>query len=312
MKIKLLLFSTLLLFSMAAYSQCDTTDTRFNELVKRYEAKYREMQPDTTKQDGPWSKTGLLSWAGDIDIRMVDKTISYDLVGVTMKNRKLSFNTPQVTMKEKKMSFTIVETVMETKTVGWKPEFRGPRVTMKPIKIDVPVVREKKVTMSTKIPEFKYATTSFITKVPEFKKERKSISLKLPQITIVTASSQAKALEHEAEKTQAAFETVSEQQKQEMVNLLTSTFECHKSNLFNQRQSVEAEFAAAISELDNSIRNVETQGLDPHNLKNEDGTTVNLIAVRNEVLAKEAETLKVFDTALEEILKREKEVIESV
>lgn len=298
--------------TMTAFSQCDTTNAAFKAIVSKYETIYREIEPDTTK--GPWTKNPEIGWAGDIDIKMVNKKISYDLVSVTMKNKKISFNTPQVTMRQKKMSFKIVETIMENKTVGYKPEFKccPPKTKMTPIITKVPVVRTVTKTFSTDIPEFKYQTTGFITKIPEFKNDRKEIILKLPEVTVITASSYARTQEEEANKLKEKYETLTSEQKKEITNAVISTFECQKNSVIEQRTGVLSEFNNAISEVDKSIENIKSNGADPTNLTSEDGSKINLVQIKNDLLVQLDQALNAFDDALKQLIEKEKEVVESL
>lgn len=296
------------------FAQCDTTNSAFNGIVKKYEQIYREIEPDTTK--GPWTKNPEIGWAGDIDIRMVNKNISYDLVSITMKNKKISFNTPQATMKQKKIVFKSVETTMENKTIGYKPEitcnWKGCKTKMTPIITKVPVARTVTKTISTDIPEFKYTATNIVTKIPEFKKDRKEIILKLPEVTITTASTYARTQKEEADKLKDKYETISNEQQKEMILAVISTFDCQESEILTQRTSVSGEFENAILEIDKSINNLKSNGLDPANLTSDDGSKVNLIQLRQEILLQYEQALTQFDDALKQILEKEKEVIQSM
>lgn len=295
-------------------AQCDTSNTAFNTIISKYEKLYRDIEPDTTK--GPWSRNVEVGWAGDIDIRMVNKKIAYDLVSVTMKNKKISFNTPQATMRQKKIIFKSIETTMENKTVGYNPVItcRGLRckTEMKPIITKVPVTRTVTKTISTDIPEFKYSTTSFTTKIPEFKRDRKEIILKLPEVTVITASSHARTQKEEAEKLKEQYETISVEQKKEMILAVVSTFDCQKNEILMQRAEVSKEFNTAISELDRSIENLKTNGLDPTNVSTEDGSKVNLVQLKSDIILQYEQALNQFDDALKQLLDKEKEVIESM
>lgn len=296
----------------SAIAQCDTTNSAFKTIVAKYEQIYRDIEPDTTK--GPWTKNPEIGWAGDINIKMVNKTISFDLISVAMKNRKISFNTPQVTMRHKKMSFKFVETTMENKTIGYKPEFRccPPKTKMTAIITKIPVVRTVTKTFSMDIPEFKYETTGFITKVPEFKSTRKEIVLKLPEVTVITASSYAKAQKEEADKLKDKYETLTGEQKKEITNAVITTFECQKNSISEQRATVSSDFNNALSELDKSIENVKSNGADPTSLLNEDGSKINLVQLKSDLLAQLDQALKTFDDAFAQLIEKEKEVVESM
>jgi len=312
MKIITLLLALLIANQSKILAQCDTTNTAFKSIVAKYEKIYKDISPDTTK--GPWSKTPEVGWAGDIDIRMVNKKISFDLISVTMKNRKISFNSPQITMRQKKMSFKSVETTMENRTIGYKPEFRccPPKTKMTPIITKVPVVRTVTKSFSTDIPEFKYQTTGFVIKMPEFKNTRKDISLKLPQVTVITASSYARTQEEEANKLKDKYENLTIEQKKEITDAVISTFECQKNSLTEQRTNVTSEFNNAIIEIDKSIVNVESNGADPTNLVIEDGSRIDLVKLKNDLYGQLDQALKTFDEALKQLIEREKEVVESL
>jgi hypothetical protein len=314
MKTLLLTFLISLLYCNVIIAQCDTSNAAFNAIITKYEKLYREIEPDTTK--GPWSRNMEVGWAGDIDIRMQNKKIGYDLVSVTMKHKKISFNTPQATMRQKKLVFKSIETTMENKTVGYNPVItcRGLscKTEMKPIITKVPVVKTVTKTVSTDIPEFKYSATSFTTKVPEFRSDRKEIILKLPEVTVITASSHARAQKEEAEKLKEKYETISVEQKKEMISVVIATFDCQKNEILIQRTEVSNEFNAAISELDKSIENLTANGLDPASLTTDDGTKVNLVQLKNDILLQYQQVLSQFDDALKQLLDKEKEVIESM
>lgn len=309
---KHLLIAFMAILTIDTFAQCDTTNAVYNSIISKYEQLYKEIEPDTTK--GPWSKSPEIGWAGEIDVRMVNKKIIYDLVAVTMRNKKISFNTPQVTMRQKKMSFSFVETTMENQTVGYKPEFKccPPKTWMSPIITKVPVVRTVTKSFSTDIPEFRYQTTSIITKIPEFKNDRKEIILKLPEVTVITASSYARTQEEKAQKIKEQYETLSNEQKKEITNAIISTFECHKNSIIDKRSSVQHEFTNAISEIDRSIENVKAIGADPSNLTSEDGSKINLIQLRNDLLIQMGDALKAFDDAITQLIEREKQIVENL
>lgn len=312
MKTTILLLLIAVANIMTTFAQCDTTNTEFKVIVDKYEKIYKEIEPDTTK--GPWTKNPEIGWAGDINIKMINKKISFDLVSVTMKNKEISFNTPQVTMRQKKMSFNIVETTMKNEIIGYKPEFKccPPKTKMTPIITKIPVVKSVKKTFSTNIPEFKYQTTSFITKIPEFKKDRKEIILKLPEVTVITASSYARAQEKEANKIKDKYETLTTEQKKEITNTVISTFECQKKSITEQRTTVYTEFNNAISEVDKSVENTKSNGADPTNLTTEDGSNINLVQLKSELITQLDQALKTFDEALKQLIEKEKEVVESL
>lgn len=290
--------------------ECDTTNAAFETIVKKYEQKYQEMAPDTSQ--GPWSNSLLASLNLDIDFSMVDKKLSFDLVSVTMRNRRMSFNTPQMTMQNKKIRFTIYEPGMEKCVIGYKPEVKGLEIKMTKIYGKCPGMVKKEKTIVTKIPAFTYATTGFTTKIPEFKRDKKEIIMKLPKVVVTKVSAKAETLRDDAEKLEKEYNKLSIGAKEEMSAEIVKTFTCQRNALAASRDTVQTAFNAAIAEVDASIKSIKDNGADPAKVVDENGTTVDLLQTRNELLNDLSTALASFDEAIAQLVTSEKEALEAL
>ncbi|SDC25017.1 hypothetical protein [Pedobacter soli] len=312
MKTFLFCCSILMLSIADAFGQCDTTNASLDAVVAKYEQKYKELAPDTSDKDAPWSNSVLASLNMDIDFSMVDKKLSFDLVSVTMRNKKMSFSVPQTTVKEKKMSFTIYEPGMKRVVIGWKMEFHWPKMKKVNIYGKIPTMVKKTHTIITKIPTFTYASTGFVTKIPEFKRDRKEIIMKLPKIVIKKISAKAETLRDEAEKLEKKYNNLGLEAKKEMADEVVTTFDCQRNSLTSSRDSVQREFTSALTELDNSIKQMKSNGADPSKVVGEDGVEIDMVKMKEDLSQELANALASFDEALKQLLASEEEILNSL
>jgi gas vesicle protein len=312
MKTFLFCCSILMLSIADSFGQCDTTNANFDAVVKKYEQKYKEMAPDTSQKDAPWSNSVLASLNLDIDFSMVEKKLSFDLVSVTMKNKKMSFSVPKTTVKEKKMSFTIYEPGMKKVVIGWKLEFSGLNVKKVPIYGKIPTMVKKTQTVITKIPTFSYSSTGFVTKVPEFKRDRKELIIKLPKVVVTKVSAKAEALRDDAEKLEKKYENLGGEAKKEMAAEVVTTFDCQRNSIASNRDSVQKEFTLALAELDDSIKQMKSAGADPSKVIGEDGIEVNMLKMKDDLSQELTKALASFDEALTQLLTSEEEILNNL
>lgn len=301
-----------------ALAQCDTGNADFDNLAAQYESRYRQLEEEgaTIDDETPQPSGVEVAINADVDVKWENKKFIIDLVSVTMKDKKISFSTPQMTMKTKSMVFSKPEVVMVAKKIGQRPVVvcKGLKCTTKwkDIITHVPTTRMKRVEIKTDLPEFRYAVTSFVTGIPQIRKDRKEITMKLPEVTIKKVTAETEKVKEKAGRIENESNRIADEQEEAFSMLVHQKFECQRENLITSRQAVDAQFEAAISELNSSIERIKNSGADPAGIKSDDGTDINLYALREELFANYKASTTQFNEALESLDRSEKEILEGL
>lgn len=308
---KNLLIATTLFTSCIAYSQCNFDQAAFDVIAAKYQNDFTtlEKRSQDIADDAP--DPNIVEAPVDITfkIEMVRKDFSCNIPQITMKDKKLSFDTPQVTMKLKSIKFKKPVTKMVIKKTGQYPVIEGWTIKWKDIKTSVPEVTMEEQEIKTKIPEIKVETTNIITAIPEIKMVKKDMSLNLPSVTVKKISAEVKKIEDRAKGVSLESEKLQESQTEEFAQAIHKSFECQRTDLIVSRTNLENEFSTSVSEIENSISQLRSNGLNPESIKGDQGEDINLIAIRDELLLKKKEAFEQIDAAIEKMNTEEKNAI---
>jgi hypothetical protein len=245
----------------------------------------------------------------DFTVEMIRQDFSFDIPQITMKDRKISFDVPQVTMEMKTMKFKKPVTKMVVKKTGQYPEVHGWTIKWKDIKTSVPVVTMEMQEIKTKIPKVSFETTSLITAIPEFKMVQTDLSLDLPSITVTNISAEVKKIEERSDQINSESERLKGAQGKEFVEAIHLSFDCQRTELNNTRSNLGAEFSNAINEIDESIVSLKANGLNPEAIKTDTGETLNLVALKEDLLLKEKDAFEQIDNAIATLNEEERKVL---
>jgi hypothetical protein len=308
---KNLLIATTLFTSCIAYSQCNFDQATFDVIAAKYQNDFTtlEKRSQDIADDAP--DPNIVEAPVDITfkIEMVRKDFSCNIPQITMKDKKLSFDTPQVTMKLKSIKFKKPVTKMVIKKTGQYPVIEGWTIKWKDIKTSVPEVTMEEQEIKTKIPEIKVETTNIITAIPEIKMVKKDMSLNVPSVTVKKISAEVKKIEDRAKGVSLESEKLQESQNDEFAQAIHKSFECQRTDLIVSRTNLENEFSTSVSEIENSIAQLRSNGLNPESIKGDQGEDINLIAIRDELLLKKKEAFEQIDAAIEKMNTEEKNAI---
>jgi hypothetical protein len=298
-KSSLLLF-LLLLLKTQAVAQCDSEQANIDAIQKKYSSYFEDLQRKSNDLASALPDSTKLGSSPELKFDVVMKRSDFylNLISVTMVNKKIILKLPQVTMRTK--SFT---------TKGCKTEWKIKHLCCG-IKTKVPVVTCWDQKNSFKIPEFKVANTDMIVKVPEFKNSKVHFAFNVPQLTMKNPiddekfrklreqSEQIAARADSLNRNSASLET---HQKEEVKNAIESAFTCIGNEILKERNNVSENYAISLNQIDQQIEELTSQGINVSNVKSDDGTSVNLLVLRNDVLMQEQTALDAIDATLAEV-----------
>ncbi len=310
MKNLLIIIFTLSIFNLNA--QCKYGQTKFDEIVNKYQSQLKalEYESNKIKEEAP-DPNGLEAISGTtFEVKMKRQDFSFDLISITMKDKEISFHIPKITMKLRSMKYKIPYTKMVIKKIGQYPEVHGLTIKWKDIKTSVPEVHSRIEEIKTKIPEISYERTSFITAIPEFKKERQNISIDLPSVVFREISAEVNKVKGKADDIKEKTNKIVKLQKEELLLAMNQNFNCQRESLMNKRENINSEFDSIIQEIENNISNLKAHGLNPEKVPSEDGTEINLVALKNDLLEKKNMAFKQIDNTIDQLSAEERKVIE--
>lgn len=293
-----------LLVNFSSQAQCKEEQKAVDDLQKEYSVLFVDLEkqseelkkvlPDTNDMPSPDGHHASFEI-----INMRRRNISFDLIDVTMRNKVMSFHVPQVTMKTKSFSIPTSKTEWKVTNVGLG------------IKTKTLVITNGSRKVSFKLPETKMERTEIITKIPEFTKKRKDISLNVPEIKMkspIPEDEKFNDLQKKSEVIAQRADTLSKEgarlekdQKEKSKVAINNLFSCIEKELNMQKISANKLFEESILQLNTAISEVQSHGLDPYNVKSEDGTTTNLHSIKDELSKAHQETTANIDNAIKEI-----------
>lgn len=286
---------------------CIAESNAIGEVEARYKPMFDAAEGRSKELEKEADDTKLI----EVNLEWRYERIVFDLPTINMKTKKMSLHLPQVSMKTRKMSFHIVETYMATTKCGQYPEFRCDgwkcKTKWSDIKCDLPQTRRKKVEFSMDIPETKWDRTEFSMDIPEISMARQEWKFRIPEnIKVETLISKQKDMEEKGKALKGETEVLVQSMQKDVAEKANSLFQCHRGDLQGKRSAAMAEFDKALKQINASIQTVVAQGGDPRSITNEQGTTTNLYAIRDDLNAKREEAEKNFSTALASLDESEK------
>lgn len=300
---KLLTCGSFFLLTLPCLAQCTEEQTNLDNLQKEYGVLFVELeqQGNAFKNALPDS-TNPSSIPGGVirgQIKFKPRTISFNMVEVTMKLNKMAFNVPQVTMRTKSFSVPTSTTKMKIKPIGFG------------IVTKVPVVVVGSKLIKFKSPEVKMARTEVVTKTPQFTSKRREITFSAPEFKVnspIPEDGPAKDLENKSNEISKGAEELNRtavrlerEQKNKAKIFVSNLFTCVQKDLELQKISAVASFSSELAQLDAAIQEVKTQGLNPQQIKSDDGTTSDLLKERENAVAAQSESMRSIDQALSEL-----------
>ncbi|NJI75835.1 hypothetical protein HCX49_21800 [Sphingobacterium kitahiroshimense] len=266
--------------SQKLYAQCETQSKSLDLLQKEFETEVKKLEVEgnllTANIEKENHEPELPGHKVRFTVKFNKKDLSFDLVDVTMKNKEMKFDIPSTTMKRKTIS-------IPGTTIRWKTKKIGFFKTKIP---QVVVYNQKKY---FDLPEFKMNTTSIITKIPEFKKKTLGFSMHIPEFTLVSPipnegsiPNQEKFEEYknQAEDLAATAQSLDSIQKEKILIATDDMFNCIESNLKIELTKLKSQKEQTLVEIDNGIKSLVDNKLDPANIKTDDGSTINLYTER--------------------------------
>lgn len=286
------------------FAQCNDDQKKMEELEKKYTRYFADLEHDGLQitKDIPDSTENVPDGGHKVRFNVTFKRRDFalDLVSVTMKNRSMIMKIPEVTMKTKSFSVPYTKIVWKTKYVLGIPHYY-PQVT----------TGMKKA--SFKSPETTMKNKDFTIKVPEFKKQTTKFSFNVPQFTMVSPikdetnydelEKKTDDIKKRADSLMKKTEHLGNQQKEEVRLTINSLYDCMIANLDTERQNIVELYTQNTAQIEASIAEMTTNKIDPTNIKSDDGSVVNLISVKEELLKEKANSLLEIDNAISELKK---------
>jgi len=174
---------------------------------------------------------------------------------------------------------------------GWPPKMKciyaekpEPYMKRQVIKLDIPQISMKTKKVSFDVPEFDTKTYSFV--------------ITLPEITVKRVSVYVKELKERGDELQQRGESVAKRMEAEVQSLVNTYFGNGSSEETSVRQTVEEGYDKAISELENSIKELRANDIDPVKVPAEGGN-INVRKQLADLMEQKKEALDKIDAELE-------------
>jgi hypothetical protein len=260
-------------------------NARYAEQFAGIEAEGRKLKDDAPDPSAVEAGIGV-----EFDVKWEITTLKFDVPEIVMKTREFSMHLPQFRMKTTTISWDNPEFYNEYKKVGEYPCFYDWEWHSCDIKMDVPVLKMVRREASFDVPEVFWDVTSFSLDIPEFYSKRIEIKLHLPQFYVKDVKVEIGEHKERVEALSAKAKTIAEAQKSEVMAVVAS-------RVANHRKAVEDQFAQGIASLDAAINQISAAGADPTKVPGEGGT-INLIAMKDDLIAKRDATLADMDAQI--------------
>lgn len=287
--------------AQSMYGQCTDEQRKLDDLEKKYSQSFEDLTKEAgiIAKDLPDSNVSVPGHHISGEIKLKRKDFAINLISTTMKNRKLSMSIPQATMRTK--SFSVPYTITKWKI---KKLCCG-------IKTKVPQVTTGMKRASFKFIDIKMASRDIVMKVPEFRSERKNFSFNVPEFTVDSPIPEDERFNELHKKSKEAMQraealdkrttSLTEEQKKETRSLLEGMYNCMISNLSSEKLQMVQLCDANITEVDKSIEELKKHNMNPAAITSDDGTVVNLIRVRQDLLTEKDRISAEFDKAIAEL-----------
>lgn len=264
-------------------------NARYAEQFAAIEAEGRQLTDDAPDPSSIEAGVGF-----EFDVKFETTTLKFDVPEVVMKTRKFSMHLPQFRMNRTTISWDNPEFFTEYKKVGEYPCFKGWKWYSCDIKMDVPVMKMVRREASFDVPEVFWDVTSFSLDIPEFFSKRVEIKLDLPQFYLKDVKVEIGEHEDRVKALSAKATAIAEAQKTEVMAVVVN-------RIGEQRTAVEQQFSQAIASLDDAINQIAAAGANPTQVPSEGGA-INLLAMKDELVAKRDATLADMDAQIAERL----------
>lgn len=261
-----------------------------DEINSRYQAEYRalEKRARSVEEDfeEPNDVEAAVSVSLDVDWDITD--IKFDTPSVDMKRQEWKFDLPQTSFNTRRFSFDI-------------PEFKWGRTNIGPIKLDLPKIYSKRIEFKTDIPEFRWETTSIKLDIPEFYMHRQHIKLHLPQFKVKDVQAEIETVQKEAEAIESEVELIKQRHTQELTHATALSFKLAEDKIEHQKEKMSETFDNALTCLDYGIQIVEYYGMNPELVRNEDGSSSNLISQRAQLVTELESAMTSLDNSVKQL-----------
>ncbi|KJC62043.1 hypothetical protein UP10_01245 [Bradyrhizobium sp. LTSPM299] len=309
-----------------AAQTCGTEQTAISALSNKYSAAFASYQDESQSDQ---SKTNA---SASFDVKWADTEMIFDTPTITIRQQKLIFGVPQVTMKTRDITFGTPSVRTKTIKTGQYPEFFCDTHTVIPsctvkwsdISADIPEPFLEQQHIKLDIPEFTFGDVTILMGVPEFSMQRQRWVVGLPQFTLkninVTTStggentpdpSSDESLGSEASLQQRVTQTKASAYG-DLVTATNNLYACFRGDVQRQSSSVRAQYNTSIDELTSVIANLTARGADPSLLPNSDGTTSDLVSMRQKTIAAREAALASLDSALEGLAASERQTVANI
>lgn len=255
----------------------DEFQQKIDEVVRKFEPEIDQLKSDganLSEEAKDPSAVGATIGV-DFDVKMKDRSLSFDLPTITMRNRTFSLNLPVVTKNRNRIVFDIPSITMETYCAFKRPVVRWSKVTMECVYLDKPVIRMKPHEIIYDLPSVRMERREFVLKVPEFGTKTHTVVLTLPEFTAKNTKVEVKKLERRGEELRERGEALAKRMEAEVQALVATFFGSGSAEQVAVRQEVENSFSGAIGQIEASIAELDAQKVDPSKVPAEGGN-VNL------------------------------------
>lgn len=250
----------------AAADPDDMLQQKLNAIVSKYQpqidAQTKIIEDERKNEKGPLTIDGKCKW---------DMTSAkFDIPKTTFKNREFSFDLPKTTFKLRQFSFDYPH-------CDWK------MMRIAGIKTKFLKCGRARKEWSTKIPEFKWGRTSFKTKIPEFKWDTTEIKFHTLKCRADDVYIGPKVPKDQARMEEAGrnVETLASKQQTEIQALVEEDLDARGEQMAREIERVKSDFETAMSEMDKSIAEIASNGMDPNSVMVDvDGKSVSLVGAR--------------------------------
>jgi len=261
----------------------------------RYEAAFEALETDVNNwaTDAPRPSEFEATIDAEIEVTWEITDFSFDIPDIKFKTRNFSLDLPQFKWDRTGFSMDIPELFMAVTKVGEYPCFRHWKWYSCDIKTKVPQVRMVRKDYSLDLPQVWWDRTGFSMDIPEVFSKRIEIKMHLPQFKLESVRSQISAYQAEGEAFAVRAEELGRAQEAEIKSVAATEIEAQKAEVI-------AQFDDAIAALDKAINDLKGVGADPEKVNTPDGM-INLVAMREDVIAKRVSALAEIDAQLSQL-----------
>jgi hypothetical protein len=305
--------------------QCKSEQAAVSAVSQQYKATF-----DGYKKEGDDLKNSDAAAEFKFNVTWADTEIRFGTPSVTINDQRIVFGVPQITMKTQDIVFGTPSVRMERVKTGQYPEFYcedtwislpfGGKTKGVPActtrwsdtyaDVPVPFMQEQRIKMH--IPEFKWADTEIIMGIPEFFMEQQRIVMSLPQFKLDSVVINPGALRDKSTDLQNRVAATRTQLVTDTGGKVHALFACYRNQITHGKTTASVQFSNGLAQLDAVIQSIRSQGGDPTKVSGPNGSVTNLLATRDDIVAKRDKAMATFDDTINTLDTNERQALDKL